>query len=71
MRWVSVKDRLPDEYKNVFLIWVYPNHNTGYAVGYLDNGEWQIEWSDDHPSHKDIARWLDDVEELEIIEKQP
>lgn len=60
MRWVLVKDRLPEEFRCCFLLWTYANGNTGKAVGYLDDGEWQIEWSDDYPVSDDISHWMDE-----------
>ena len=40
MKWISVEDRLPGEFDICFLRWTYLNGNTGMAVGYLDDGEW-------------------------------
>lgn len=59
MQWISVQDRLPEEFCVCFLRWTYANGNTGKAVGYLDNGEWEIEWSDDYPTSSDISHWLE------------
>lgn len=60
MKWISVDERLPEEYETCFLKWTYPNGNTGNAVGCLDDDEWEIEWSDDHPQSKHISHWLDE-----------
>lgn len=58
MKWISVKDRLPEEFVTCFLRWTYTNANTGMAAGYLDDGEWEIEWSDYYPQSKDISHWI-------------
>lgn len=62
MEWVSTKDRLPEEYEMCYLMWTYQNGNTGMAVGFIDDGEWEIEWSDDHPQSEDISHWLNEME---------
>jgi hypothetical protein len=59
MKWVSVKDRLPDEYRYVFIRCIYQNGNECMAVGSIIDGTWEIEWSDNHPDKKDVAFWLD------------
>ena len=59
LQYISVKDRLPEECVVCFLMWTYPNGNTGMAVGYIDNGEWEIEWTDDHPASEDISHWIE------------
>ncbi len=61
MKWISVKDRRPKEFDMCFLRWIYENGNTGKAVGYLDDNEWQIEWSDDYPLSKHISHWLEET----------
>lgn len=60
MKWISVKERLPEEYSVVYLKWIYSNGNTGKAIGFYDDGEWEIEWSDNHPGNEDISHWLDE-----------
>ncbi len=61
MKWISVKDRLPEELTACYLQYTYENGNMGAAVGFLDDGEWEIEWSDDHPVSDDISHWLDEI----------
>jgi len=60
MKWISVEERLPEEYHTHFLKWTYANGNSGMAAGSYDDGEWDIEWSDDHPMSEDISHWLED-----------
>ena len=61
MKWVSLKERLPTKEYGVYLKYIYQNGNSGRAIGYLnDDGEWEIEWSDDHPQPEDIKFWLED-----------
>lgn len=60
MKWISINDRLPEEFVPCFLQWTYANGNTGMAAGYLDEGEWEIEWSDNHPSSGDISHWIEE-----------
>ena len=61
--WVSVDERLPEDYVGCFLKYVYRNGNSGDAMGYYkeDDKEWEIEHSDDHPMTEDIKYWLDEV----------
>lgn len=60
MKWIKIKDRLPEEYVSRFLRWEYENGNTGRAVGCIDDGEWEIQWADDYPDGKDITHWLEE-----------
>jgi len=60
VKWVSIADRLPDEFIHCFLKYQYPNGYEGRAVGYLDDREWEIEWSDDHAQNEHVTHWLDD-----------
>ena len=59
-KWVSVKDRLPEEYSCCYLRWTYRNGNTGRAIGFFYGDEWEIDWSDDHPQSEDISHWLEE-----------
>jgi len=59
--WVSIDDRLPEEYVNCLLKYVYENGNSGGALGYYYKGEWEIQCSDDHPMSEDIKFWLDEL----------
>lgn len=61
MKWISIKDELPEEFVTCFLRLTYENGNTGMATGYLDDGEWEIEWSDNHTQSKDISHWLKEI----------
>ncbi len=61
MKWISVKERLPEEYSACYLKYEYPNGYVGNAVGYLDDGEWEIEWADDHARSENITHWLDET----------
>ncbi len=62
MKWVSVKDRLPERYYSKYLKYEYANGNSGRAIGTLfaEGDEWEIEWSDDHPDSTDITHWLEE-----------
>ena len=62
MKWVAVNDRLPKDGYTYFLRYTYGNGNTGLAAGYwlVDEGEWEIEWSDDHPMSEDISHWIEE-----------
>jgi hypothetical protein len=57
---VPVGERLPDGYI-VPLLYIYQNGNEGWAMGYHDGKEWEIEYSDDHPGSEDIKFWVDEV----------
>lgn len=67
MKWISTKERLPEEYVTCFLKWTYSHGNTEMATGYIDDGEWEIEWSDDYAQAKDISHWLEDIEDEQPI----
>ena len=58
MRWISVKDRLPGN-ATCYLKYTYKNR-TGYALGYLDGGEWSMEWSSDYSMSGYISHWLEE-----------
>ena len=55
---VSVDDRLPDGY-TVPLLCIYENGNEVLAMGYYDDEEWQIEYSEDHPLSRDVKYWIE------------
>ncbi len=59
-KWVSIKDRLPEEYVSSYLYCQYDNGNTARAIGSYYDGEWEIEWSDDHPDAEDIKYWFEE-----------
>ena len=59
-KWVSIKNRLPEEYVSSYLYCQYGNGNTARAIGSYYDGEWEIEWSDDHPDAEDIKYWFEE-----------
>ena len=63
MRWVHISVASPDEFETHYLKFKYPNGYIGRAIGYLDNGKWEIEWSDDYAQSKHITHWLKEEED--------
>lgn len=53
--WISVKERLPAEWKPVLVIGL-PIHHIVEAAVYVGNGEWKITWN--HDELEGVTNWM-------------
>lgn len=60
MEWIAITEKLPDEFDEHYLKYQYSNGYEGKAIGHLDDGKWEIEWSDDFAQDEHVTHWLDE-----------
>ena len=53
MKWISVKDALPEDTREVLFLW----SNRWFEVGYYDGNDW-YEWWYDGNICSDVTHWM-------------
>ena len=56
--WISVRDKLPEDYTTVFICAVFLNGNSVNGIGYHNEDGWSLEELSDSPDQDDVMFWM-------------